>query len=292
MSGISVIPPGFTPAMLKPQPAWLRFRTRSSYVSGAPAVPGDFLSFPNGAVPPSNGIVVANFTWGTNVAYPYVAAYARSALRWSYQGISAKRLSAVLPPWSGPAPLQVPPFAASILGSLSELRLVLAMAYSGGSGVGGGFSFNGFLISDWNSFGAGGSAVADWPDLAGNSYIGLLINRQTGACQIAVKSRAAVGRTVIAALAPLAPDVPFVVDHRFTAANMARAARYTVQINGVLVAEYSFGSAGAPVYDQDSMGISPGLYGSYFDAGGNLRREDILQMDMIAGPGANTFVVD
>lgn len=292
MAGFTVIPPGFTPSLLKPQPAWLRFRTRSSYVSGAPAVPGDFLSLANGTPAPSNSIVVANFTWGTNVAYPYVAAYARSALLWTYQGISAKRLSVVLPPWSGPAPLQVPPFGACLTPSLAELRLVGRLAYSGGSGVGGGFSFSGFLISDWNSFGAGGSAVADWPDLAGNGYIGLLINRQTGACQIAVKSRAAVGRTILAALTPIAPDVPYTVDHRFYAATATTAARYVVRINNAIVAEYSFSVGGAPVYDQDSMGISAGLYGSYFDAGGNLRREDILSLDFLAGPGANDFAID
>lgn len=291
MSGISVIPPGFTAGMLKPQPAWLRFRTRASYGSGAPSVPGDFLSLPSGAAPPTTSTVFGLFTWGTNASAPYLAAYGRSALVWTYQGVASHRLNFVLPPWSGPAPLQIPPNPASIIGSLSELRLVGTLGWSGGDAAGGADIFSGFWFSDWNAF-AIGAAGNPWPDIAANSYIGLIVNRLSGVTQIAVKRAGTVGRTIVAALPNLPANVAYTVDHRFYAATMTRNARYVARINGQIVAEFVFTGASSPVYANTNDGIAPALFGTYHDVGGSTRHEHILQLDVLAGPGANEFTVD
>ena len=290
MSGISVIPPGFTPSLLRPQPAWLRWRMRSSYSSGSPSVPGDFLSLPSGGSFPQ-AANVGNFTWATNVTHPYIPEYRRSALIWTYQAVSTHRLNVVLPPWSGAAPLQIPPTANTLIPSLSELRFAADLGWYGGSGLGGADFFSGFFFSDWNAFQIG-SAVDPWPDISANSYIGLLVNRSSGLTTVCVKRAGTVGRTVIATLSNLPAAVPYRVDHRFTAATMTRNARYELRLNGALVAEFVFTGASSPVYANTGDGIAPALFGSYWDVGGNLRQEHILRMDFLAGPGANDFPID
>lgn len=276
--------------MLRAQPSWLRWRLRSSYASGVPAVPGDFLSVPDGMAAPTTAVVLSNFVWATNVTAP-LTAFGRNCLRWSYQAISVKRLSIVLPPWSGTVPLQVPAPATALLPSLAELRFSAVMAWAGASGAVGDVSFSGFTLSDWNGFGTGASGVAPWPDLAGASYIGLLINRFTGVCQIAVKAQGVGVRTVIATIAPLAQVTPFAVDHRFRQATAIQAARYECRINGVVVATYSFGSVGAPVYVAASDGVAPAIYGTGYDVGGAGRTEDIFQLDCLAGAGAFDYPI-
>lgn len=240
--------------------------------------------------PPVTAVVLANFTWATNVTAP-LTAYGRNCLRWTYQAISAKRLSIVLPPWSGTVPLQVPTPATALLPSLAELRFSAVMAWAGASGAIGDVSFSGFTLSDWNSFGTGGSGVAPWPDVAAMSYVGLLINRFNGVCQVAVKAQGAGARSVIATIAPLAQVTPFLVDHRFRQATAVQAARYECRINGILVASYSFGSAGAPTYVAASDGVAPAIYGTGFDVGGAGRSEDIFQLDCLAGPGAFDYPI-
>lgn len=251
-------------------------------------MPADFLSLPGGNQPPSGSVNVGNFTWATNVTTPFMPAYARSALVWTYQAVSTHRLNIVAPPWSGPAPLQVPPSPSCLLSNLSELRLVVAMGYRGGSGLAAGDIFTGFWFNDWGAFQIG-SAAAPWLDNATNSYIGLVINRTAGLTQVMVKRAGVVSRVVLATLPSIAEDVPFLVDHRFYQATMTTAARYVLRVNGELIVEFSFSSADAPVYSATYDGIAPALFGSYWDVGGNLRHEHILSLDCLAGPGANDF---
>jgi hypothetical protein len=73
---------------------------------------------------------------------------------------------------------------------------------------------------------------------------------------------------------------------------MTRNARYSLRVNGILVAEFVFTGASSPVYANTYDGIAPALFGTYHDVGGSTRHEHILQLDCLAGPGANEFVVD
>lgn len=263
---------------------------RSSYSSGAPTVPGDFLSLPSGGSFPQAGNV-GNFTWGTNVTAPYFGQYGRGALLWTYQAVSTHRLNVVLPPWSGTPPLQIPSAANTLIPSLSELRFAADLGWSGGSGLGGADFFSGFWFNDWNGFQIG-SAVNPWPDISQNSYIGLIVNRSSGLTTVCVKRAGTVGRTVIATLSNLPANVAYRVDHRFTAATMTRNARYELRLNGSLVAEFVFTGASSPVYANTGDGIASALFGSYWDTGGSTRHEHILRMDFLAGPGANDFPID
>lgn len=288
MSGLSVIPPGVSASMFRPAPLWVRWRLRSSYTSGSPALPGDFLSTPLGIAVSSAYVNLANITWGTNATAPL--RYGTNALVWTYQGISAKRLAFILPPLSGAPPLQVPPYPLALDSSRSEVRLVATMAWAGSSGLGSDWLLNGFMVNDWNLFG-GGSAVDPWPDRAVNAYIGILTNRFDGTSVVAVKAAGA-AKVVLANLPQVVSGVPFVADHRFYAATMANAARYVLRVNGIVVYEYSFGSAGAPSYTALYGGLTPAIYGSYYDASGSARSETIVRLDCLAGVGANTYVVD
>lgn len=294
MSGLSIIPPGFPSSLLRPFPTWVRFRSRSSYTIGTPAIPGDFLFNPFGGQLPSNFAVAFNFTWAGAVTFPFAPGYGRSVLRWSFQGISAKRWAFVSPPVSGVTPLQVPIAPALINPMLSELRFNVKFAFTGNLAPDiGSIGFYGFAFTDWNSFGSGGTAVSQWPDLSAHSYIGLLIAKNSGAIQIACKAAGTVGRTVIADLGTLLTATPTAIDHQFTAATMLSPARYVARLNGEIVADFSFDQPGAPTYNAAAQGIAPVMYGTYFDAGTAASHfDDLFGMDVIAGAGANTLPID